>query len=112
MPDPNPDSDQADQGTHPHDDTGADGPVTRTLLTDAAGRPYVPIADSTAPYYDPDWLRNEYWEKGQTIADLAEKANITDMTICNWMDRHDIPRRNPGETPPGDTEHSEGDADE
>lgn len=40
-----------------------------------------------------EWLAEQYHGRGQTLAQIADKCDVDKVTIMNWMDRHDIPRR-------------------
>jgi DNA-binding CsgD family transcriptional regulator len=49
------------------------------------------------PYADKDLLRRLYWEEGLTYAEMAERLGCSAKTIGNWMDKFDIPARDPNE---------------
>lgn len=42
---------------------------------------------------DREWLRREYRDKERTCAEIAEELDVTDLTVSNWLRRHDIPTR-------------------
>lgn len=44
-------------------------------------------------YQDEQWLREQYWEKELTIAQMAKLANCSTGAICNWMKKNNIPPR-------------------
>lgn len=44
-------------------------------------------------YRNATYLRNEYLEKRKTSVEIAKDCNCDISTICNWLRRHDIPRR-------------------
>lgn len=52
------------------------------------------------PYRNEEWLREQYFEKGLSMPQMARKADCTKRTIINWMDKYDIERRSPGEYSP------------
>jgi len=49
--------------------------------------------DSDSPWQDEELLRELYHQKGMTQAEIADELGTTDVTIGNWMDKHDIPVR-------------------
>lgn len=46
-------------------------------------------------YRDPDWLRRQYVECGRTLRDIAAECDVHKSTIRRWLDKHDIPARDP-----------------
>ena len=42
---------------------------------------------------DREWLAKQYHGKGRSLSDIADECDVNAVTIMNWMDRHDIPRR-------------------
>jgi DNA-binding CsgD family transcriptional regulator len=42
---------------------------------------------------DPDWLREQYWDHGRTLAEIADDLNVTDVTVNKYMKKHGIKRR-------------------
>lgn len=42
---------------------------------------------------DESWLRREYLENDRRCADIADELDVTDLTVSNWLRRHDIPTR-------------------
>lgn len=50
--------------------------------------------DTDGPRYrDEEWLWRRYWEDCRTLAEMGDECGVTGNTIQNWMDKHDIPRR-------------------
>lgn len=45
------------------------------------------------PHHDPDWLRENYWDKNLSTREVADKAGVSSPTILKWMKRFDIDRR-------------------
>jgi hypothetical protein len=57
--------------------------------------------EQTIDYNDPDVLRESYWERGLSFADIGDRASVSHGTIWKRMDKHGIPRREPNsEKPP------------
>ncbi len=50
-----------------------------------------------APYKDPNWLKEQYWNKKLTWKEIAEKCNVTTETIIYFRDKFDIDSRNKSE---------------
>lgn len=44
-----------------------------------------------------EWLAEQYHGKGRSLKDIAGECDVDAVTIMNWMERHDIPRRGPSE---------------
>jgi transposase len=42
---------------------------------------------------DREWLAEQYHGKGRTLKDIAAECDVDAVTIMNWMERHEIPRR-------------------
>ena len=42
---------------------------------------------------DREWLKNQYWERGRTLADIGDELDVTDVTVNEWMKKHGIERR-------------------
>jgi len=42
---------------------------------------------------DREWLAEQYHGKGRTLEDIANECDVDAVTIMNWMERHEIPRR-------------------
>jgi transposase-like protein len=40
-----------------------------------------------------EWLAEQYHGKGKTLSDIANKCDVDQVTVMNWMERHNIPRR-------------------
>lgn len=41
-------------------------------------------------YRDEGWLREQYHEKGLSQQQIAERCDVSAVTISNWMDKHGI----------------------
>lgn len=50
------------------------------------------VVESDRKHDDPDWLYEQYWEKGLTIPEIAEKTSYSQATISRRMEEHGIPR--------------------
>jgi transposase len=59
------------------------------------------------PHDDPEWLSQKYHSEENTIAEIAELADVTQGTIHNRMSEFDIPRRTRGKRVSGDREQLE-----
>jgi transposase-like protein len=59
---------------------------------------------SDGNYKDPEWLRYQYWDRGQSMRDMSELADVSVRTIEVWMDKHGIETRRHGRPTDGDTE--------
>lgn len=44
-------------------------------------------------YKNPEWLKEQYWEKELSIAELSKIAQVSYHTIYYWMDKNKIARR-------------------
>jgi len=44
-------------------------------------------------YQDEGWLRTEYVEKGRSTYQMAEDVPVTQETVRNWLEKHEIERR-------------------
>ena len=44
-------------------------------------------------YRNEEWLQEQYWEQEKTLRQIADKAGVSQKTITNWMDKHEIERR-------------------
>lgn len=42
---------------------------------------------------DREWLAEQYHGKGRTLSDISDECGVDAVTIMNWMERYDIPRR-------------------
>lgn len=51
-----------------------------------------------ARYTDCVWLKNEYVSNERTASKIAKMCGVTHATILNWLDKHNIPRRNRSES--------------
>lgn len=45
------------------------------------------------PYTDAQVLRFLYWDCALSTYEIAERLEASEPTICNWMERHGIERR-------------------
>lgn len=52
---------------------------------------------------DPDWLRDQYWNKGHNTIDIGEKLDVPQQTVWKWMEKHGLERRSLGPISEGDT---------
>lgn len=43
--------------------------------------------------HEEDWLREQYCERERSAVDIAEECNVSPSTVCNWLERHGIERR-------------------
>jgi DNA-binding transcriptional MerR regulator len=48
-----------------------------------------------AKYKDAEYLRREYWDNGKSLNEIGEQCDTDGVTIHQWMEKHDIPRRTP-----------------
>jgi transposase len=48
-------------------------------------------------YHDQDWLREKYHGERMTMEEIGEECGVTVTTISDWMDRHDIDKRDQSE---------------
>jgi DNA-binding CsgD family transcriptional regulator len=48
-------------------------------------------------YRSENWLREQYWGEGRTAVDMADEVDVKVQTICKWMGKHDIERRDQSE---------------
>lgn len=39
------------------------------------------------------WLRKKYWDEGKSSNKISELERVSDTTISNWMDKHDIEKQ-------------------
>jgi hypothetical protein len=49
------------------------------------------------PYWDREWLYNEYIIKGHSSSEIAADFSITNNAICFWLNKHKIPTRSMSE---------------
>jgi hypothetical protein len=45
------------------------------------------------PYWNYDWMYNEYVLKGRSAMNIASEFGVTERAILFWMEKHSIPRR-------------------
>lgn len=50
---------------------------------------------SDSPWHDKETLRELYVEQGFSAAAIGERFGCTDVTVLYWLDRFEIPTRNP-----------------
>lgn len=50
-------------------------------------------------YRDAETLRRLYTDKEMSMSEVANELGVCENTVYNWMERHDIERRNPQEQP-------------
>lgn len=53
-------------------------------------------------YHDEAWLREQYWEKGRTLEEMAEVCGVVYQTISRHMEEHGIKKREIGRNSTGD----------
>lgn len=46
-----------------------------------------------APWRDSETLRRLYWEERLSLDAVADRLGCSDVTVLNWMEKHDIQRR-------------------
>lgn len=47
-------------------------------------------------YRNADWLRNAYLKENKTMQEIGALFNVSAMTICTWLDKHEIETRSRG----------------
>jgi len=45
------------------------------------------------PYHNEEKMRELYTDMGKSMAEIAEQFNVSRMTISNWIDKHNIEKR-------------------
>ena len=40
-----------------------------------------------------DWLQKEYIDGKKSIKEIARNLNVSDSTVSQWLDKHNIPRK-------------------
>jgi len=50
------------------------------------------------PYWEKEWLEDQYWNKRKSASDIAEEFGVTENAILYWLDKHNIERRTISET--------------
>jgi len=58
------------------------------------------MTDTEHPWRDGSLLRELYWEQELSTTEIADKLGCTQQTVSRWMQRLDIPRRDPREAAP------------
>lgn len=61
------------------------------------------------PYTDADWLHEQYVEQRRPSTDIAEECDVSATTICDWLERHGIPRRSQREAHAPDKPYTDDD---
>lgn len=51
------------------------------------------MAYADGKYADEDWLREQYREKALSQKEIAEKTEVTQTTVSNWIDKFDLARK-------------------
>jgi len=51
------------------------------------------VAESDTPWRDAATLEQLYWDEGLSLDDIADRLGCSDVTVLNWMEKHDIERR-------------------
>lgn len=75
--------------------------VSRTTISDWLGRHGIDKRSQKetqrlqqdGKHTDREWLADQYHGKGRTLKEMAAACDVDAVTIMNWMDRYDIPRR-------------------
>jgi transposase-like protein len=49
--------------------------------------------EKTSPLDDPEYLREQYHEKGRTQADIGDEHGVTSSTVSHYMKKYDIETR-------------------
>lgn len=44
---------------------------------------------------DSEWLHDKYWSEGKTLTEIGELCSVTFAAVQYWMNKHEIPRRDP-----------------
>ena len=57
---------------------------------------------SETPWRDKEWLESRYVESEKSSTEMAEEAGCDRTTITNWLRKHGIERRSPGNGYPED----------
>ena len=58
-------------------------------------------------YHDAEWLREKYHVERMTMREIADECGVTNTTISDWMDRHDIEKRNQREAQLPEGKHTD-----
>ena len=73
--------------------------VTGTTISDWMDRHGIERRDrrqaqrANGRHTEREWLAEQYHGKGRSLKDIANECDVNPVTIMNWMERHDIPRR-------------------
>lgn len=49
-------------------------------------------------YHGREWLYDHYVDKKESLKEMATLCSVTPVAVLNWMKKHNIPRRSPGES--------------
>ena len=70
--------------------------MSESALGKATGSSDADDKESSVPVYQrKEWLQRHYWGKEMSTYEMADKAGTCRQTISNWMERHDVDKRNP-----------------
>lgn len=73
--------------------------VTTTTISDWMDRHGIEKRDRSGAqlpdgkHTDREWLAEQYHGKGRPLKEIADECDVNPVTIMNWMDKYDIPRR-------------------
>ncbi|WP_254830988.1 HNH endonuclease [Haloglomus salinum] len=51
------------------------------------------MSEADAPWRDAATLERLYWGEGLSLDGIADRLGCSDVTVLNWMEKHDIERR-------------------
>ncbi|MFB6205744.1 MAG: HNH endonuclease [Haloglomus sp.] len=51
------------------------------------------MSEADTPWRDAATLQWLYWGEGLSLDDIADRLGCSDVTVLNWMEKHDIERR-------------------
>jgi hypothetical protein len=82
-------------------DIGDECAVTSTTISDWLDRHGIESRDhkdaqrtqQSGKHTDREWLAEQYWGKERSLEAMADACGVDKVTVMNWMDRHDMPRR-------------------
>lgn len=86
---------------HSTSDIASDADVTRQTISSWMKRLGIErrsaaetkLGESSEPLKNSDWLREQYWNRGRTIPDIADKLDVSPNTVLSRMDAYGIERR-------------------
>lgn len=73
--------------------------VTNTTISDWLSRHGIERRDSreaqrpSGNHTDREWLAEQYHGHSRSLSDIAQECDVNKVTVMNWMERYDIPRR-------------------